>query len=84
VVGKKRQKAARAIRRAHCTVGRVRHKWSRRFTKGKVISQHPRARTILRHGGRVNLVVSIGKCHDDHDHDLDDRCPPVTQERSGP
>jgi beta-lactam-binding protein with PASTA domain len=83
VVGKSLSKARKAIRSHRCKVGRVRHKWSRKLTKNKVISQRPRAGRVLRHNGHVSLVVSIGKCHDDGDHDLDDRCPPIT-EHNGP
>jgi beta-lactam-binding protein with PASTA domain len=79
VVGKKLAQAKKAIRRHRCTVGKVRHKWSRKFTKNTVISQRPHGGAVLAHNGRVNLVVSIGKCHDDGDHDLDDRCPPVAE-----
>lgn len=57
----------------------MRHEWSRKFTKNQVISQRPRGGKVLAHNGRVNLVVSSGKCQDDGDHDLDDRCPPVTE-----
>jgi hypothetical protein len=63
-------------------VGNVRHKWSKKFTRNTVISQRPPAGRVLPHGHRVNLVVSSGLCHDDHDHDLDDRCPPVTEHKS--
>ena len=79
VVGKSFSKARRAIRRHHCRVGAVRHKWSRRFTENHVISQRPPGGRVLAHNHRVNLVVSIGLCHNDHDHDLDDRCPPVAE-----
>lgn len=79
VRGKGLSKAKRAIRSRHCRVGGVRQKWSRKFTRNKVISQRPRGGTVLAHNGRVNLVVSIGKCHDDGDHDQDDLCPPVTE-----
>jgi hypothetical protein len=64
-------------------VGKVRRKWSKIYTIRKVISQRPPGGKVLPNGARVNLVVSKGKCHDDHDHDLDDRCPPFT-EKKGP
>ena len=44
-----------------------------------MISQRPHGGAVLAHNGRVNLVVSLGLCRDDGDHDLDDRCPPVTE-----
>lgn len=60
VKGKAVAAARRAIRRAHCSVGRVRYARSRR-AKGRVISQSPRpgARKAIR--AKVNLVVSRGK-----------------------
>jgi plastocyanin len=59
VTGKSLGPARRAIRRAHCAVGRVRYARSAR-TKGKVVSQSPRAGRRLVRGTRVNLVVSRG------------------------
>jgi hypothetical protein len=79
VVGKTFSKAKRAIRSHHCRVGKVRHRWSRKFAKDKVIAQRPPGGRMVAPNHRVNLVVSIGLCHNDHDHDLDDRCPPVTE-----
>ena len=60
VQGKALAAARRAIRRAHCSVGRVRHARSRR-AKGRVVSQSPRpgARKAIR--AKVNLVVSRGR-----------------------
>jgi hypothetical protein len=60
VQGKKVAVAKRAIRRAHCSVGRVRYARSRR-AKGRVVSQSPRpgARKAIR--AKVNLVVSKGR-----------------------
>src|SRR2546421_646254 len=65
VVGKKRGRATRAIVHAHCKVGKVRKKWSRTFEKNHVISQAPPAGTVLPYHGRVNLVISLGKCRND-------------------
>jgi FG-GAP-like repeat/PASTA domain len=48
-------KATRRIRRAHCSVGRVKRARSRRVHR--VLRQSPRPRTRLRRGARVNLVV---------------------------
>ena len=55
VIGLKLAKAKTKIRRAHCSVGRVRRARSRRV--GRVIGQTPRPGTRLRRGGRVRLVV---------------------------
>jgi peptide/nickel transport system substrate-binding protein len=60
VVGQRLAAARRKIRRAHCSVGRVRSVRSSR-ARGRVISQRPRPRTRLARGGRVNLVVSRGR-----------------------
>jgi len=63
----KRQKLAaakRTIARANCRVGKIRRAYSstfKRVTKGRVISQRPKPGTVLRGGGKVNLVVSRGK-----------------------
>jgi hypothetical protein len=52
--------AKRALRRAHCAPGRVRRVRSR-VRRGLVISQRPHPGARLREGGRVNLVVSLGR-----------------------
>jgi uncharacterized delta-60 repeat protein len=48
--------ARRKIRRAHCSVGRIRLVRRPRFA-GIVVGQSPRAGRVLRPGGRVNLVL---------------------------
>jgi beta-lactam-binding protein with PASTA domain len=53
--------AKRSIRSHACTVGAVRRVTSRTVKKGRVISQKPRAGKRLRHGAKVNLVVSEGR-----------------------
>jgi hypothetical protein len=60
VKGKTVAAAKRAIRRAHCRVGRVRYARSSR-AKGRVVKQSPRpgARKAIR--AKVNLVVSRGR-----------------------
>ena len=58
--GKTLKAAKRSIRSRNCTLGRVRHATSRRIKKGRVISQKPRAGKQLKHGAKVNLVVSRG------------------------
>jgi Tol biopolymer transport system component len=55
VVGLRLAPAKQRIRRAHCAVGRIRKKHSKRV--GRVLAQSPRAGTKLSQGGRVNLVV---------------------------
>ena len=60
VVGKKLATARTAIRRARCSVGRIRRSRSRR-AKGRVAGQSPRAGRRVRVGTRVNLVVSRGR-----------------------
>jgi hypothetical protein len=47
------------IRRARCSVGRVRSVRSR-LARGRVVRQAPRPGTTLRPGGRVALVISRG------------------------
>jgi beta-lactam-binding protein with PASTA domain len=61
VKGKKLVAAKSAIRKAHCSVGKVTKKFSSRVKKRRVISQKPRPGTQLVPGGKVKLVVSIGK-----------------------
>jgi Tol biopolymer transport system component len=55
VVGLRLAIARQRIRRANCSVGRIRKKRSKRI--GRVLAQSPRAGTKLANGGRVNLVV---------------------------
>jgi uncharacterized repeat protein (TIGR01451 family) len=52
--------ARKAIRRAHCSVGKVRLTYSPKVKRGRVIAQRPKPRTHLHYRGRVNLVVSCG------------------------
>jgi beta-lactam-binding protein with PASTA domain len=55
VIGLKLAKAKTKIRRANCSVGRIRRASSRRV--GKVIGQSPRAGTVHARGFKVKLVV---------------------------
>jgi hypothetical protein len=55
VVGLRPASARARIRRAHCSVGRIRRARSRRV--GRVIAQSPRAGALRPRGARVNLVV---------------------------
>jgi PASTA domain len=61
VRGKRVAAARKAIRKAHCRVGRIQKKFSNRVVAGKVISQSPRPRARLASRGRVHLVVSKGR-----------------------
>jgi uncharacterized repeat protein (TIGR01451 family) len=61
VVGKELAAARREIARSHCRVGRVTRTFSRRVTKGRVLSQRPAARTrLVPDVANVDLVVSRG------------------------
>jgi hypothetical protein len=53
--------AKRTIARANCRVGTIRHAYSKTVKRGRVISQKPEPGTVLRGGGKVNLVVSRGR-----------------------
>ena len=61
VNGKTLPAAKRTIARANCRVGKIRRAYSKRITRGRVISQKPRPGTVLPGGGKVNLVVSRGR-----------------------
>jgi hypothetical protein len=53
--------ARRTIRRANCGVGLIRSAYSKVIPKGRVISTTPSPGTVLPKGGKVNLVVSLGR-----------------------
>jgi FG-GAP-like repeat/PASTA domain/FG-GAP repeat len=53
--------AKQTIARAKCRVGKVRRAYSRTVKKDRVISQNPKPGTVLPNGGKVNLVVSLGR-----------------------
>jgi hypothetical protein len=53
--------ARRALSRAHCAVGHVARKPSRRVAKGRISAQSPQAGTKLAKGAKINLTVSTGK-----------------------
>jgi len=61
VEGKTLAKAEALIRRAHCSVGRVRHVFSLKVQKGRVISQNPGARWQQAQRAKVKLVVGKGR-----------------------
>jgi hypothetical protein len=60
---KKLPVAKQTLARANCRLGKIRRVYSKLFSKGVVISEQPKAWTVLRKGGRVNLVVSRGRKH---------------------
>jgi hypothetical protein len=60
VVGKSLAAAKRAIKRAHCTVGRIRHAASGTIAAGVVMAEHPAAGTHVDYGTKVALIVSSG------------------------
>ena len=53
--------AKRALKNAHCAVGKITHKDSKRVKRGRVISSNPKAGSELRNGARVALTVSRGR-----------------------
>jgi PASTA domain/Divergent InlB B-repeat domain len=59
--GKGLKAAKRTIKGHDCSVGRIKGVTSKTVKKGRVISQKPKPRKLLRHGARVDLVVSKGK-----------------------
>jgi hypothetical protein len=61
VKGKGLQAAKRSIRAHDCSVGRIGHAFSRKVRKGRVISQQPKPRKLLKHGAKVRLTVSKGR-----------------------
>ena len=60
VRGKSLTAAKRALQAHFCSAGKIKHALSSKVHKGRVISQSPKARTHLRHGGKVSLTVSEG------------------------
>jgi hypothetical protein len=60
------------IAAGHCTVGSVRHQYSRSTRRGRVLSLSPGAGTSLANGAPVSVVVSAGrkphKHHRKHHH----------------
>jgi alpha-tubulin suppressor-like RCC1 family protein len=61
VKGKSLSAAKRAIKAHNCSVGKIKRATSSTVKKGRVISQKPRPGRRLRHGAKVNLVVSKGR-----------------------
>lgn len=63
VKGKTLPTAKRVIAHASCRVGTIRRDYSKAVKRGRVISQKPKAGTVLPKGGKVELVVSRGQKH---------------------
>jgi uncharacterized delta-60 repeat protein len=59
--GKTVKAAKKAIKRAHCSVGKVTKAFSAKVKKGRVISQKPKAGKKLAPGAKVKLKVSKGR-----------------------
>jgi hypothetical protein len=60
VEGMKLADAKGKLTRVNCRVGRVRHAYSKRIKRGRVISQKPKFGAVRSGGGKVNLLVSVG------------------------
>jgi uncharacterized repeat protein (TIGR01451 family) len=54
------KKAKARIKRAHCTVGKITRKASRKSKRGKVLAQKPRPGKRLAPGAKVNVTVGRG------------------------
>jgi Pro-kumamolisin, activation domain/PASTA domain/IPT/TIG domain/Divergent InlB B-repeat domain len=61
VIGKTLSAAKRALKAHACSAGKIKHAFSSKVRKGRVISQKPNPRSNLKHGGKVSLTVSKGK-----------------------
>ncbi len=60
IKGMKLAAAEKALRKAHCKPGKIRHVSSHKIGRGRVMSSTPRAGRSLRAGSKVALVVSKG------------------------
>ena len=61
VKGKSLSAARRSIKTHNCSVGKVTRVTSSKVKNGRVVSQKPRPGKRLKHGAKVNLVVSRGR-----------------------
>ncbi|HJS96181.1 MAG TPA: PASTA domain-containing protein, partial [Solirubrobacteraceae bacterium] len=61
VKGMKLHAAEKALRKAHCRVGKVKHVNSHKLARGRVMSTKPRAGRRFRAGTRIELFVSKGR-----------------------
>jgi Glucodextranase, domain B/PASTA domain len=60
IKGMKLPGAERALRRAHCRVGRIKHEASKKVRKGRAVGTNPPAGHRMRAGSKVELYVSKG------------------------
>jgi hypothetical protein len=60
LMGMRLPAATQALVRANCRVGAIRRAYSRLVARGRVISETPKAGTVLPRRGKVGLVVSLG------------------------
>jgi hypothetical protein len=61
VKGKTLSAAKRALKAHFCRPGKIKHAFSKKVKKGRVISQKPKPHSHLKHNGKVSLSVSKGK-----------------------
>ncbi|HJR01551.1 MAG TPA: PASTA domain-containing protein, partial [Methylomirabilota bacterium] len=59
--GKTLKAARKALRRAHCALGKVRRAYSSKVKRGRVVAQKPRPGARRRAGAKVALTLSRGK-----------------------
>jgi uncharacterized repeat protein (TIGR01451 family) len=57
------KKAKKALRKAHCKPGKVKHRHSGKIKKGRIISGGKKRGAVLPSGKKVKLVVSSGPKH---------------------
>ena len=60
LTGRTLSTAELSIKYNHCSVGRIKHAWSRTTRRGHVISEKPKPGRRLKRGAKVNLVISNG------------------------
>jgi hypothetical protein len=60
VMGMTLPAAKHALARANCRIGAIRRAYSKRVARGRVISETPKAGTVLPKSGKVGIVVSRG------------------------
>jgi Ca2+-binding RTX toxin-like protein len=58
--GKTLTAARKALKKAHCRAGKIKHAYSAKVKKGRIMAQKPRPRTRLANRAKVDLVVSRG------------------------
>jgi hypothetical protein len=58
--GKRLKAAKRAIKAHDCSVGKIKRAFSTKVKNGRVISQKPKPHKRLKHGAKVNVLISKG------------------------